>query len=98
MGIHVDSPLQRQWTILDLSGSILRISATVLGAARSSRRAQNRRRDSQNAAAQVQDSPLPLERRVNLDSDGRAKARTRVRESHQPSRARDAAALPWWHQ
>src|SRR3954471_11885473 len=41
MGIHVDSPLQRQWTILDLSGSILRITATVLGACFSSRRAVN---------------------------------------------------------
>src|SRR6059036_3499563 len=41
MGIHVDSPLQRQWTILDLSGSILRITATVLGAACSSSRAVN---------------------------------------------------------
>src|SRR5690349_24598709 len=41
MGIHVDSPLQRQWTILDLSGSILRITATVLGARCSSRRAVN---------------------------------------------------------
>src|SRR5437867_1801749 len=41
MGIHVDSPLQRQWTILDLSGSILRITATVLGAAFSSSRAVN---------------------------------------------------------
>src|SRR5258705_12525242 len=41
MGIHVDSPLQRQWTILDLSGSIFRITATVLGAAFSSRRAAN---------------------------------------------------------
>src|SRR5258706_7432850 len=41
MGIHVDSPLQRQWTILDLSGSILRITATVLGAFCSSRRAVN---------------------------------------------------------
>src|SRR6266581_8084336 len=41
MGIHVDSPLQRQWTILDLSGSILRITATVLGAFVSSRRAVN---------------------------------------------------------
>src|SRR5881409_2053384 len=41
MGIHVDSPLQRQWTILDLSGSSLRITATVLGAAFSSSRAIN---------------------------------------------------------
>src|SRR3989442_12097190 len=41
MGIHVDSPLQRQWTILDLSGSILRITATVLGAFASSSRAVN---------------------------------------------------------
>src|SRR2546430_17365802 len=41
MGIHVDSPLQRQWTILDLSGNILRITATVLGAAFSSSRALN---------------------------------------------------------
>src|SRR6266568_3186977 len=41
MGIHVDSPLQRQWTILDWSGSILRITATVLGAFVSSRRAVN---------------------------------------------------------
>src|SRR6266511_393696 len=41
IGIHVDSPLQRQWTILDLSGSILRITATVLGAALSSSRAVN---------------------------------------------------------
>src|SRR5438034_11619890 len=41
IGIHVDSPLQRQWTILDLSGSILRITATVLGAAFSSSRAVN---------------------------------------------------------
>src|SRR5436309_12325654 len=41
MGIHVDSPLQRQWTILDLSGSILRITTTVLGAACSSSRAVN---------------------------------------------------------
>src|SRR5712664_580029 len=41
MGIQVDSPLQRQWTILDLSGSILRITATVLGAACSSSRAAN---------------------------------------------------------
>src|SRR5258707_9437558 len=41
IGIHVDSPLQRQWTILDLSGSILRITATVFGAALSSSRAVN---------------------------------------------------------
>src|SRR2546430_9480815 len=41
IGIQVDSPLQRQWTILDLSGSILRITATVLGAAFSSSRAEN---------------------------------------------------------
>src|SRR5262245_58349030 len=41
MGIHVDSPLQRQWTIFDLSGNILRITATVLGAAFSSSRAVN---------------------------------------------------------
>lgn len=41
MGIHVDSPLQRQWTILDLSGNILRITATVLGADFSSSRAVN---------------------------------------------------------
>src|SRR6476646_9792300 len=41
MGIHVDSPLHRQWTILDFSGSILRITATVLGAAVSSSRAMN---------------------------------------------------------
>ena|SRR5688572_14514876 len=41
MGIHVDSPLQRQWTILDLSGSIFRITATVFGAACSSSRAVN---------------------------------------------------------
>src|SRR5204863_7522639 len=41
IGIQVDSPLQRQWTILDLSGSILRITATVLGAACSSSRAVN---------------------------------------------------------
>src|SRR5882672_8815855 len=41
MGIQVDSPLQRQWTILDWSGSILRITATVLGAAFSSSRAVN---------------------------------------------------------
>src|SRR5437879_10523655 len=41
MGIHVDSPLQRQWTILDLSGNIFRITATVLGAAFSSSRAVN---------------------------------------------------------
>lgn len=41
MGIHVDSPLQRQWTILDLSGSIVRITATVLGADFSSSRAMN---------------------------------------------------------
>src|SRR2546430_1456081 len=39
MGIQVDSPLQRQWTILDRSGSILRITATVLGACCSSNRA-----------------------------------------------------------
>src|SRR3989475_11400442 len=41
MGIQVDSPLQRQWTILDLNGRILRITATVLGAACSSSRAAN---------------------------------------------------------
>src|SRR6266487_3601455 len=41
IGIHVDSPLQRQWTILDFSGSIFRITATVFGAACSSRRATN---------------------------------------------------------
>src|SRR6266700_1304297 len=41
IGIHVDSPLQRQWTILDLSGNIFRITATVLGAAFSSSRAVN---------------------------------------------------------
>src|SRR5580765_5785587 len=41
MGIHIDSPLQRQWTILDLSGNILRITATVLGAVVSSSRAVN---------------------------------------------------------
>src|SRR5439155_27046725 len=41
MGIHVDSPLQRKWTILDWSGSILRITATVFGACCSSSRAMN---------------------------------------------------------
>src|SRR3954462_15395622 len=41
MGIHVDSPLQRQWAILDLRSNILRITATVLGAAFSSSRAVN---------------------------------------------------------
>jgi 5-hydroxyisourate hydrolase len=41
MGIQVDSPLHRQWTILDCSGSIVRITATVLGACFSSSRAVN---------------------------------------------------------
>src|SRR5439155_19131315 len=41
IGIHVDSPLHRQWTILDRSGSILRITATVFGAFFSSSRAVN---------------------------------------------------------
>src|SRR6266704_3150059 len=41
IGIHVDSPLHRQWTILDRSGSSLRITATVFGAFFSSRRAVN---------------------------------------------------------
>src|SRR2546428_7686203 len=39
--MQVDSPLQRQWLTWDLSGSILRIMATVLGAACSSSRAEN---------------------------------------------------------
>src|SRR6266542_3572708 len=41
IGIQVDSPLHRQWTILVRSGSIFRITATVLGASFSSRRAAN---------------------------------------------------------
>src|SRR6266850_7368680 len=43
IGIQVDSPLQRQWITLVRSGSILRTTATVLGAAFSSRRASNAR-------------------------------------------------------
>src|SRR6266496_4558324 len=43
IGIQVDSPLQRQWITLVRSGSILRTTATVLGASRSSRRASNAR-------------------------------------------------------
>src|SRR5258706_212085 len=43
IGIQVDSPLQRQWITLVRSGSILRTTATVLGATLSSRRASNAR-------------------------------------------------------
>src|SRR6266496_2912309 len=43
IGIQVDSPLQRQWITLVRSGSILRTTATVLGAFLSSRRASNAR-------------------------------------------------------
>src|SRR6267143_7308205 len=43
IGIQVDSPLQRLWISLVRSGSILRTTATVLGAALSSRRASNAR-------------------------------------------------------
>src|SRR6266536_2484139 len=65
----------------------------VHGATRGAARAENGGCDSQDAAAQVQDSPLPLERRVNVDSHGRQAARARFRESHQPSRTGHAAAV-----
>src|SRR5205823_13140526 len=70
----------------------------VYGATGRNARAENGGCDSQDAAAAIQDSPLPLERRVNVDSDGREETGPRVRESHQPSRAGHAAALPGWHQ
>src|SRR5258706_3247812 len=80
MGIHVDSPLQRQWTILDLSGSILRITATVLGAFCSSRRAVNVR--------------LPT-RILSMPNTNRPTISTHVLDTSRGEPASGVATTPW---
>src|SRR6266536_2879895 len=94
----IEDVRRNRWTVSVGHAQDPRGKPDVLGAPGGAERAQNGGRDSQNAAAQVQDSPLPLERRVDVDSHGRAQTGTRFREPYQSSIPRDAAALPWWHQ
>src|SRR5439155_19292080 len=89
----IEDVRRNRWTVSVGHAQDPRGNPDVHGATRRAARAENGGCDSQDAAAPIQDSPLPLERRVNVDSHGRQEARARFREPHQPSRTGHAAAV-----